>query len=752
MRYIKVRELFKEKLNGYKSRNNSLFTDCPFCQGNESLQYKEHSEKFICTNCGKFGDRIELSDKIGVEIEAPKISNKKISIDSIKGRIEILEAGNNLVNVFKKLQISDSVLDEYGLIMKGNDNIISFLYMSHDGYSRGNQKFDFSGDKPKLEWISDYSSLLWNMDKTVNEDNIVLVNGIMNALSLLSKGISNVVAISDYKNIGWLEDCYDYLSTKKKIYVLLDRVVGENMSRNIFDRLGRNRTIMIDNPYNSTCDMCIANDNDILNSLRSIGEISKVDNVIPISDIPRTQSSELLSCGDAVIDGLLGGIRLHELTVISGTPGCVDCDTEFFNGFKWKKISEYKRGDKVCQYNQSKMKPEMVYPENYIKEEYDGTFRRYTDRLLDMMLTPNHNVIHFDGKMMKMKEEKFYQLLSMKNNFEPHIPIYINKEHFEEDLFENKNGVGFILDIINQNHPFLKTNISDEHKSKDGFKYCFTVPSGMLVLRRSGHIFVTGNSGKSTLLNQLIANFADNNEGSVLYSGEFRPAKLRDNIFNTFAGEGNLTVNENKYNPKIKERSISDEFVYSSIAKKYGNIIDVFDFKDEIKDEYVVKAIEETFKKRGKRIFVIDNLMTVGLNDKIDKYEAQTNFVKKLTSLKNDYPIHIFLVAHPKKIDNIADATGYDIAGTSNIFNLIDNMILLRRLDKHKDKKELEYLKGLDEKSKRTIIKDPSVALKLLKDREHGRLNSKAYMSFHPETGRMHDRFTDPRWKYKWQK
>lgn len=34
-----------------------------------------------------------------------------------------------------------------------------------------------------------------------------------------------------------------------------------------------------------------------------------------------------------------------------------------------------------------------------------------------------------------------------------------------------------------------------EVKSSDGFAYCFTVPSGFLVLRRSGNVFVTGNCG-----------------------------------------------------------------------------------------------------------------------------------------------------------------------------------------------------------------------------------------------------------------
>lgn len=37
-----------------------------------------------------------------------------------------------------------------------------------------------------------------------------------------------------------------------------------------------------------------------------------------------------------------------------------------------------------------------------------------------------------------------------------------------------------------------------QEKSVDGLKYCFTVPSGFLLLRRNGQVFVTGNCGKTT--------------------------------------------------------------------------------------------------------------------------------------------------------------------------------------------------------------------------------------------------------------
>ncbi len=46
--------------------------------------------------------------------------------------------------------------------------------------------------------------------------------------------------------------------------------------------------------------------------------------------------------------------------------------------------------------------------------------------------------------------------------------------------------------------------------SIDGYKYCFTVPSHMLVLRRKNCIFITGNCGKTSATNALVKMLEDN--------------------------------------------------------------------------------------------------------------------------------------------------------------------------------------------------------------------------------------------------
>ena len=41
-------------------------------------------------------------------------------------------------------------------------------------------------------------------------------------------------------------------------------------------------------------------------------------------------------------------------------------------------------------------------------------------------------------------------------------------------------------------------------KPRDGYKYCFTVPSSYLILRRNNHIFVSGNCGKTSAMNAVL--------------------------------------------------------------------------------------------------------------------------------------------------------------------------------------------------------------------------------------------------------
>jgi exodeoxyribonuclease V alpha subunit len=78
----------------------------------------------------------------------------------------------------------------------------------------------------------------------------------------------------------------------------------------------------------------------------------------------------------------------------------------------------------------------------------------------------------------------------------------------------NHCTVGF-----NYNHTSEKLPIN-EYQTKDGFEYCFTVPSNKLVLRRKNKIFVTGNCGKTTTANGIFEVFNRNQILACALSGK----------------------------------------------------------------------------------------------------------------------------------------------------------------------------------------------------------------------------------------
>lgn len=67
--------------------------------------------------------------------------------------------------------------------------------------------------------------------------------------------------------------------------------------------------------------------------------------------------------------------------------------------------------------------------------------------------------------------------------------VVISKQTHTSFLYKDARGRGQSLDRI---------------KSEDGKKYCFTVPTGYLLFRRGGRIFVSGNCGKSYVINNSI--------------------------------------------------------------------------------------------------------------------------------------------------------------------------------------------------------------------------------------------------------
>ena len=287
------------------------------------------------------------------------------------------------------------------------------------------------------------------------------------------------------------------------------------------------------------------------------------------------------------------------ISLLTGYAGCVDKDTEFFNGHEWKKISEYKDGDMVLQYTEDG-KAKLVRPNAYIKLPCDIMYL-FGNNEINQMLSDDHIMIFDDhDKLLEMKTSDFVEsfnngtfdtdrlkfrttfyydgegfdctddeirLLCEMMYFGVHklTPKYWYKySHHQLQVFcdnflrlNNRNkyfyttnkyyadfiqfafsscGYKVVIDLYNNEYNLTITketlvglNKNTEIKkvaTVDGYKYCFNVPSEMLVLRRNGKIFITHNCGKTTSIQGLIQLMEDNNMSYTLLTPTGKASKV----------------------------------------------------------------------------------------------------------------------------------------------------------------------------------------------------------------------------------
>lgn len=164
-----------------------------------------------------------------------------------------------------------------------------------------------------------------------------------------------------------------------------------------------------------------------INKKEGAGTIYTIDSPSATLKIPRW------STGLADLDSILGGgmpegrvieifgpessgktslayhlLARHELALHIPIEGCVDKDTEFFNGRGWKKICDYSEEDMVLQYN-TDGSSSLVKPLKYHCMETPLLWRVFSNRL-DMVVSENHNVVYKIPSNGQLKIKPFCEI------------------------------------------------------------------------------------------------------------------------------------------------------------------------------------------------------------------------------------------------------------------------------------------------------------------------------------------------------
>lgn len=264
-------------------------------------------------------------------------------------------------------------------------------------------------------------------------------------------------------------------------------------------------------------------------------------------------------------------------------------------------------------------------------------------------------------------------------------------------------------------------NIYEIEKLKTGITALDKLLKGGLPF--GGITLLTGKAGegKSTLGSQLLLQAIEQGYKCFAYSGE-----LPNYIFKEwmdFQCAGSSQVRTYKNDSTDIDRYVVPEEVVENINDWYRGKCFLYDNEianEDDETETLTKLIEEAVLHYDVKVVLIDNLMTaLDLEPTAgsDKYEKQSEFMKKLTRLALKYELCVILVAHKRK-NGAGTNENDEIAGASEIGNL--GMVTLT------------YQRGGKE------CNDDQRLLKISKNRLFGAINNKGWvMNYEPSTKRV---------------
>ena len=200
-------------------------------------------------------------------------------------------------------------------------------------------------------------------------------------------------------------------------------------------------------------------------------------------------------------------------------------------------------------------------------------------------------------------------------------------------------------------------------------------------------------------------------------------------INSVMAGPSNVREYEDRNGAKFyKVTNEAKTAINNFYQKKWFLYRD--DWSNKLDD--ILQSMEDTVRKYGAKLIILDNLMTIDLGTSSeDLLLKQTDCINRLIQFAMLYSTAVVLVAHPRKMQTGCEVGIYDVAGSANIQNLAHRTLALRRIQ---DSEGSEY----------------DVCLSVVKDRLRGKAGKKINMFYDIPSRRFYTNEREYNHKYSW--
>ena len=374
---------------------------CPHHSENTpSWIYNTKGYSFKCFGCGRSTDLIDAYMETGLTyIKAVQKLFEHADIQypfgehGVRSKFQYRypkeEPDGDKSRVYKYLSlrcISPETVDYADIREDSWGNIVFNYYDSNDVLTmvkyRPSREIQKGEDKMWCQKGADTTPLLFNMNRINTTEPLLICEGEIDCLALIEAGCKNAVSVPlGAGNHKWVEENLEWLEQFDSIIFCGDNdEAGRKMVREVAPRLGTWRIKVADLPTQCTLEngsvVAIKDANHVLyrmgaealrNAIANAID-SPVASAIDFADIEDVDLNDIdgIQTGFSEIDQSLLRLFYGTFNIVSGTPGCVDSETEYFNGTRWVKISSYEPGDRDLQY-ESDGSAKLVYPSEYHK-------------------------------------------------------------------------------------------------------------------------------------------------------------------------------------------------------------------------------------------------------------------------------------------------------------------------------------------------------------------------------------------------
>ena len=282
-----------DTFNQYKLEVGKREGICPLCSANRKPQNRKAKCAMYdwdrglgtCMNCNEVFQLHTFKRKGGndkVYTKPKTIANPLLSDKVIKW----FESRGISNNTLVKMKITEG--KEWMPQTGKEENTIQFNYFINNELIN----IKYRDGKKNFKLVKGAEKIFYNIDSTIGHEYVVIVEGEIDALSLVEVGVKSVISVPNgatisNNNLDYLDSCIDYLDGKEKIIIAVDQdEAGENLKQELIRRLGAETCYTVDfGIHKDANDFLLHNSSAKLNDVIKNASPVPIENVITLNDI-----------------------------------------------------------------------------------------------------------------------------------------------------------------------------------------------------------------------------------------------------------------------------------------------------------------------------------------------------------------------------------------------------------------------------------------------------------------------------------